>query len=442
MRLLRGIRLFGFAIVFMATALVADSSRAQKLQLVTSPEDAQIFLVDVDGSMAPLGTGRAEYRVRRSNTNTIVVTADGYAKKEWTFVRGNDYPTPVRLELDTRVVEVSASDQQAEIFLNDVRMGTGQAKIMIGQNETALVEARLEGYWPASATYSTTENSGVIPLADELRIQDRMLVVNARPAGTVILADGVEQGQNFAEIRLPFNACVEVEANADNFVSKSEVFCNQERMEAPPMNYAFELTDREVTVRTVPQTASILLSGRTVGIDEYTLVVQQDECIEVRVEQSGYVSQNRSYCNQGSGQLPEIDVIELSEDEAFVGSQASDQANTNITIEVGEQRTFDDAWKIMSLIVLNAFDILEITDKETGYLRTAWAVERFDNATVRTRTIVKQGDISPVKFVVQIDSEYSEDPEVSVSCDRCFRPWDRLLYQYEDIINEMIFRLR
>ena len=431
-----------FALSILAILFIASDTHAQRLQLVASPETAKIHLMDLDGSLELLGTGRAEYRVKRSNTNTIVVTAEGFAKKEWTFVRNGDYPTPVKLDLDTRVLQVKASNPQAEIFMNDIRMGKGEARIQIGLGEEATVEARLEGFWPASKMYSTKENADVIPLEDELTISDRMLVVNARPAKTRILADGDAVGENFAEVRLPNNACVEVEAEADGFVSKSEVFCNQERMDPPPMNYSFELTDREVTVRTVPQTASILLQGRTVGIDEYTVVVAENECVEVRVEQSGYVSQERNYCNQGSNRLPDIDVIELSEDEAFTGSQASDQANTSITIEVGEQRTFDDAWKIMSLIVLNAFDILEITDKETGYLRTAWAVERFENSTVRTRTIVKQGDIDPVKFVVQIDSEFSEDPEVSTSCDRCFREWDRLLYQYEDIINEMIFRLR
>ena len=431
--------IFAFACII---GLLTVDATAQRLQLVASPEGAKIHLLDLDGTMQLLGTGRAEYRVRRSNTNTVIVTAEGYAKKEWTFVRNADYPTPVQLDLDTRVVDVKASRAEAEIFLNDIRVGKGEAKIHIGPDETATVEARLDGFWSASRTYSTNQNADAIPLQDDLIIADRMLVVNARPAKTKITADGEPKGENFAEIRLPMNACVEVEATAEGFVGKSEVFCNQERMDPPPRNHSFALTDRKVVVRTVPQTASILLSGRTVGIDEYTVVVPDSECVEVRVENSGFVSQNRSYCNQGSVQLPNIDVIELSEDEAFVGSQASDQANTNITIEVGEQRTFDDAWKIMSLIVLNAFDILEITDKETGYLRTAWAVERFEQATVRTRTIVKQGDISPVKFVVQIDSEYSDDPEVSVNCDRCFRQWDRLLYQYEDIINEMIFRLR
>lgn len=83
----------------------------------------------------------------------------------------------------------------------------------------------------------------------------------------------------------------------------------------------------------------------------------------------------------------------------------------------------------MSLIVLSSFDILEITDKETGYLRTAWTLSRFESSTVRTRIIVKQGAIDPVKFVVKIVSEFSSDRDVSATCDMCFKPWDRLLFR-------------
>lgn len=37
----------------------------------------------------------------------------------------------------------------------------------------------------------------------------------------------------------------------------------------------------------------------------------------------------------------------------------------------------------MSQIVVTYFDTLEITDKTTGYLRTAWSVKTFPNNTIR-----------------------------------------------------------
>ncbi len=270
-----------------------------------------------------------------------------------------------------------------------------------------------------------------------------MIVVSARPPNSSIWVDAQFAGENFVEVRLPENSCVTVGATADGFVGKEEVYCHQERMEAPPKATTIFLTDRQVTVRVIPRTGSILVDGRVVGTDEYSVVVPEEKCVEVGIEQDGYVGQTRRYCNQTGRTAPEeLDLVELNVDEAFTGSEASDQANNNITIEVGGERSFDDAWKTMSLIVLSAFDILEITDKETGYLRTAWTISRFESSTTRTRVIVKQGDISPVKFVVKIVSQYSQARDTSATCDMCFRPWDRLLYQYRDMINEMIFRLR
>ncbi len=418
-------------------------ANAQKLQLVAEPATATLHLVLANGSHQLIGTGRAEYKLKKKNTNSIVVKADGYAEKKWDFVRGQKYPDSITLALDTRVIDVKASNETAEIYVNDIRVGVGNAEVSIASDQSAIVEAKLDGYWPARKEYSTGAGSDSLPLTDILDITDRMVVITARPAGATVSVDGAALGENFAEVRIPNNSCVTVSVAAEGFVGSEEVFCNQERMDPPPESAMVTLSDRQVMVRTLPQTASILVDGRTVGTDEYSVVVQQDKCVEVTIEQSGFVSQSREYCNRSGGPaLTDLEVIELNEDEAFTGSQASDQANNNITIEVGETRSFDDAWKIMSLIVLSSFDILEITDKETGYLRTAWAVSRFESSTIRTRIIVKQGDIDPVKFVVKIVSEFSPDRDVSTGCDLCFRPWDRLLYQYQDIINEMIFRLR
>ena len=61
----------------------------------------------------------------------------------------------------------------------------------------------------------------------------------------------------------------------------------------------------------------------------------------------------------------------------------------------------------MSQIVMTYFDILEITDKTTGYLRTAWSVKTFPNNTIRTRLIVKVADSATLKYVVKLSSESS-----------------------------------
>jgi hypothetical protein len=83
-----------------------------------------------------------------------------------------------------------------------------------------------------------------------------------------------------------------------------------------------------------------------------------------------------------------------------------------------------------------------MSDKETGYLRTAWQVRHFPHNTIRTRVIVHLGDMNPLKYVVKIASEYSGDANTSVKDDDKFREWDRILNTYKSLIPEMQARLR
>lgn len=271
--------------------------KLKNCSLITEPSDARIHLVRQDGSLQLIGTGRAEYRIKKSNTNSIVVSAKGFESKQWNFVRRGSYPSQMVLALDMRIVSIN-SNVNAQIFLGDTRIGIGSAQISIPPNTTVTVEARLDGFWPSRAEYSTNEDSGVLPLDDFLDITDRMIVVSARPPNSSIWVDSQFAGDNFAEVRLPQNTCVTIGTTAGGFVGKEEVFCNQERMDVPPKAHTIFLTDRKVTVRTVPQTASILVNGRVVGTDEYSIVVAQEKCIDVGIEQDGYVGQTRHRIRQ------------------------------------------------------------------------------------------------------------------------------------------------
>ncbi|MDP3684810.1 MAG: hypothetical protein Q8S01_12855, partial [Ignavibacteria bacterium] len=127
-------------------------------------------------------------------------------------------------------------------------------------------------------------------------------------------------------------------------------------------------------------------------------------------------------------------------DEAFTSSVQSDQSNINFTIETS--RPEEEAWKILSQITMNYFDNIELADKETGYVRTSWNVKNFLNNTIRTRIIVKQADIIPLKYTIKLVSEYSGEAKTSVKEDESFLPWDRILNTYKDVISEYQSRLK
>jgi hypothetical protein len=137
-------------------------------------------------------------------------------------------------------------------------------------------------------------------------------------------------------------------------------------------------------------------------------------------------------------------------------SLQTDQANNNIAVEVREDRDEATAWKLLSAIVLGYFDVLENSDRDTGYLRTAWQPKYFADGMVviRTRMIVKRSSLNPLRYTVKIESERADwsptagassagsATRVSVKDDEKFAPWERLLNTYKDLISEIQARMR
>ena len=76
----------------------------------------------------------------------------------------------------------------------------------------------------------------------------------------------------------------------------------------------------------------------------------------------------------------------------------TDQANVDFQIEVNPDLDITEAWKLTTQIVTDYFDAIEVSDKETSYLRTAWSVQSFQQNTIRTRLIIKFIKIGPAYF--------------------------------------------
>jgi hypothetical protein len=102
----------------------------------------------------------------------------------------------------------------------------------------------------------------------------------------------------------------------------------------------------------------------------------------------------------------------------------------------------DKAWKLINQIVLSYIDVIEMTDKETGYLRTSWSLKTFRQNTVRTRMIVKESSSDPLTFKVKLVSEASGIPMTSVKSDELYKEWDRVLRSYSNVISEFQARVK
>ena len=186
--------------------------------------------------------------------------------------------------------------------------------------------------------------------------------------------------------------------------------------------------------------AVIYVDGVRMGSGQVNIVVLDNSCVTVKTEKVGFLEEVVTFCNRkNAAKLPKTYYIEMRRDDSYDASIQLDIAN--IDMEVRTEEAYDGAWKLINQIVVNYIDAIEITDKETGYIRTSWEVQSYTQNTIRTRIIVKLGSEDPLAFKVKLVSEISRQPLTSVKADELFREWDRVLRKYANMMPEIQSRL-
>jgi hypothetical protein len=176
------------------------------------------------------------------------------------------------------------------------------------------------------------------------------------------------------------------------------------------------------------------------GTGQLEIVILSNECVTVKVEKTSFLTTVIEFCNKSNfAPPPKTYYCEMEKDDAYDASEATDISN--IDIEIRTKKTELDAWKLISQIITSYFDVIEVTDRETGYLRTSWIVQTFKQKTVRTRMIVKLGSTDPLTYKIKLVSELANSPQTSVKSDELFKEWDRVLRKYKEVIHEVQTRL-
>ena len=197
---------------------------------------------------------------------------------------------------------------------------------------------------------------------------------------------------------------------------------------------------RKIQVSSSEQDAKIYANGVLIGNGRAEVVVENKECVEVSVEKIGFLTVERTYCDKkGFALPPKTDFYKMELDEAFTSSISTDLANRDIEIKTDKAET--DSWRALSQIITSNFDVIEVADKEMGYMRTAWSAQSFKSGIVRTRVIIKLGSSSPLIYKAKLVSEYCSDPKATVKMDEAFKEWDRVLRKYQGVITELQSRL-
>ncbi len=434
---------FGFLLIF--TLLVAYNSQGQKkVTFNVTPSDAVIELKQ-GNTYIKLGQGSYELKLSGDDLYTVRIWKEGYLPFEKTYLRAKGDPLIENVTLDTRVVKLTVLPTTAEVYRELTFLGKGgkELDIPVKAGESTQITVQCEGFKSIKKTYYNIESVEVPPIKDNIQLVDRVIKVTADPQGASILADGIKMGETNADVIVPNNSCVTISVTKEGFAPTEESFCNKRDEENPPYAKSFSLKDRLVQVVTAPDDASIKIDGRTVGNGTYTVSLKVGQCATVEVSREGFDAQIKTFCNQPSAEAPPATAsIKLIEDEAYAASFKDEQTNINYAISVNTKYTNDKAWKTISQVIMQKFDVIEVTDPVTGYMRTAWNVKTFQNGkTIRTRCIVKLGSTDPLKYVVKMVSEISSIPGASVKDDENFKEWDRLLSTYKDVISEIQARI-
>jgi len=432
-----------FGILLLAVTLPTYAQK--KITIQTIPGDAKIYIESSSAGRSELGTGSIELKLGKDPV-TVVVEKEGYEPVTKTYIRSGGGEATEQIALRNRIVKVTSNIYDAEIFKDGVLLGKGanQYEVLIRENSNVTLSAKAPGFLTKTVVYYNFPGRPEPPLSDVLLLEDRVINVTVHPAGTSILADGVKTGEDASIVTIPGGSCVTVTISKEGYANIETSYCNKENVPPPPINDVFVLKDRVVQINTTPENAQIKVDGKVVSNNGFKLLVLENQCVEVEVSREAYDTQRKNYCNTvNMGNLPITDHINLAEDEAWISSIQSDQANVNFSISINPAMDEETAWKTLSQIILSKFDILEITDRSTGYMRTAWHIKAFGNGTiVRTRVIIKQGNIEPLRYIAKIVSEISIAKNISAQEDENFRQWDRLLKTYKDVISELQARLQ
>lgn len=193
------------------------------------------------------------------------------------------------------------------------------------------------------------------------------------------------------------------------------------------------------TINVIPENAKIIQKGLEVGQGSYTFKIKKEDYVIFRLSAPGYIDKTvRIYKTNKSKTI----TYQLEVDEAYNASEAnSDLANKSMTVNVKDGISIDEAWKRIIFYTSDLFPDMEILDKSSGWLRSAWIKQDFAYSTIRTRIEIKEvPGQDNLKYRVKLQSEYAWH-----ECgggDECFKQWDRVLKAYDQAIRDLVNALQ
>ncbi|MDR3287040.1 MAG: PEGA domain-containing protein [Prevotellaceae bacterium] len=192
---------------------------------------------------------------------------------------------------------------------------------------------------------------------------------------------------------------------------------------------------KKITV--TPTEAKIYIDGNYVGDGAFSIKFgRKDDFFAVKLEHPGYVTKEVKIFRNDTRNVIAFD---LKEDDALEGSITSNLSNQYFTIQVRDGVDENQAWKLLTQVLLNYFDEIKTSDKSSGFINTAWSGQSFPMAEVKVRTRIQIKEITNEGLAYQI--RISSEIAPLNSGEQSYKPWPRVLKKYEPLISEMQQRI-
>lgn len=195
---------------------------------------------------------------------------------------------------------------------------------------------------------------------------------------------------------------------------------------------------KKITIKTVPEFATIYIDGQEVGTGSYQVKFDKhNEFYVVSVEAPGYISRKYRLLKDNPKNTVEY---KLPESEAYnassSGEDAGVQPNAWFDITCRKGLTEDVIWKRLMNVATSYFDNVEVRDKSAGWIKTGWVVNKFRYETVRTRLEVRVSftDEDVVSYRARLNTEIKDN---DCRGNNCYEKYDRTMRRFDPLLQEL-----
>lgn len=269
-----------------------------------------------------------------------------------------------------------------------------------------------------------------------LKPNRKNVTISTNPEEAVILVNGREAGQGQATFTINKGEVKTVKAVAEGY----DTYVKQIRFEdIATVDMAEDVSlvknSRDVKVLIDADAAEFWVDGVLVGNgrNEAKFTLKKGKTAQLVVRAPGYREYSRLFSFYDEPDRESFNLTkDLAIDHAYAASEpGAEIANKSMNFMIPKKMPRDQAIQRMKYYISEVFETLEINDNATGWYRTAWNREQFDNDTwIRTRVELKEvpdnGDGQlKYKFLLQSQITHVKDAR-----DEDYHPWGRVLKRY------------